>query len=148
VALGLGVVMVTLAVQVGDPLAFVRVQASWGRSSSLPVSTLVREAARLDPRELMDWLDLSATVGLLGVAVVALRRLDVGHAVFALACVVLPLCSGQVRSMERYAASVPAVFLVLAMATRRPVVERVVFLALGGLMVAQTALFVRWYWAG
>jgi len=148
VALGLGVVMVMLAAEVGDPLAFVRVQESWGRASSFSVSTLLREAARLDPRELMDWLDVAASAGLFVVGVASYRRLDVGHAVFALACVVLPLCSGQVRSMERYAASVPAMFLVLAMATRRPVVERVVFLALGGLMVAQTALFVRWYWAG
>jgi len=148
IVVGLGVVMVTLAVQVGDPLAFVTVQASWGRTSSMPWATLVREALRFDTGELMDWLDLSATAGLFVVAVVAYLRLDLAQAVFALACVVLPLCSGQVRSMERYAASVPAVFLVLAMATGRRWALWLALAALGGLMVAQTSLFVSWYWAG
>ncbi len=148
ILLGLGVVMVDLAAEVGDPLAFVRVEAAWGRAPSLPLVTLVRGVRAFDPRELMDWLDLAATAGLLVVAVVAYRTLDLAHAVFALACVILPLCSGRMRGMERYAATVPALFLVLSMATSRPRFEKVAFLALGGLMAAQTALFVSWYWAG
>jgi hypothetical protein len=148
ILVGLAVVLLTLEAEVGDPLAFMKVQASWGRASSSPVGTILREMARFDPGDLLDWLDLSATLGLVVVAAVAWKKLDPAHAVFALLCVVLPLCSGRTRSMERYAASVPAVFLVLALATRRPAVARAVFVGLAGLMVVQTGMFVRWYWAG
>jgi hypothetical protein len=147
IPLGLLAVMVTLAVQVGDPFAFLRVEASWGRAAAWPWVTLVRGVLALDARELMDWLDLAATLGLLGVAL-ATARGDSGHAIFALGCVLAALSSGQLRSMERYAASVPAVFLGLARATGRPWVERVVLLLLGALMAVQTARFAGWYWAG
>ncbi len=148
VLVGFGVVLATYAVQVGDPLAFVTAEARWGHAPTMPLVTLVRAARQLGHARAIDVLDLVAALALFPVAFVARKRIDLAQALFTLACVALPLCSGMARSIERYAACVPAVFLVLALATRRRAVAMGVFLVFAALMVLQTTLFVSWYWAG
>ncbi len=148
IPLGLVSFMTLLHFAVHDALAFVHVQASWGREAATPVGTLLRALAAFQPGEVMDWLDLAATLGLVAVTAVSFKKLDTAHAVFACGCVLLPLLSGTLRSMERYAATCVPIYVVLAMAARARWVERAVLLASGALMVVQTTLFVGWYWAG
>jgi hypothetical protein len=147
IPLGLVAFMVLLYVKVGDPLAFVHREADFGCAPTLPWVTLVRAVRDLRVGALMEWLDLGATLALLLVSVAAAHTLGLAHGVFAVASVLLPLAAGRVRSMERYSASVPAMFLVLAATTGRRPIRWVVFAALGLLMVFQTALFANWYWA-
>lgn len=143
-----GVFALVMAHDVGDPWAFLRAWPHWGRSVTEPVATILLAVKSLGSADFIDVLDLGAALGLLAVVLVALRKLDLAYAVFALLSVAPPLCSGSLRSVERYSASVLPVFLVLALVTRRRGVARVVFAMSALLMVVQTALFVSWRWAG
>jgi Dolichyl-phosphate-mannose-protein mannosyltransferase len=148
IPLGLVAFMMLLDKSVGDPLAFMRGEAAFGCAPSLPWKTLYLAARNLHPANVIECLDLVAALGLLAVAVIAFRAKDVAQAVFTLGVVVLPLCAGRVRSMERYSACAVAVFLVLAVATRRRWAFRTVLLVFAALLTLQTTLFASWYWAG
>jgi hypothetical protein len=145
---GFSVFPLAMARQVGHPWAFLEDWPHWHRSLTEPLVTIARAARDLGSASFMDMLDLAAAFGLLAVVVVAARRLDVAHALFALLSVTVPLCSGWLRSTERYSASVVPVFVVLAHVTRTPRVAWAVFAISIALMVVQTALFVSWRWAG
>jgi Gpi18-like mannosyltransferase len=153
---GLGVFMWILAHQVGDPWAWVSAQAGWGRGLSFPLTTLFEEAMRVDwsfrwstfSTPLFLVLDLATTLGLFAVVAASLRRLDSAHTVFALLCILVPLASGKVLSMLRFASCVLPLFLVLAVAARRPLVDRFVTYAFALFLALEAVLFSRWYWAG
>jgi hypothetical protein len=150
---GLGIFMAILAVQVGDPMAFAKAQAGWGRGFTFPLFTLYREAkavswSYLGPEHLFVAVDLLAALGLFVVTALSLRRLDLAHVVFAISSVLVPLASGRALSMMRFAGCVVPVFLVLAMITRRPLVDRFVTYAMALFLALETVLFARWYWAG
>jgi hypothetical protein len=148
IPLGLGAFMALLYESVGDPWAFMRGEADFGCSPTLPWSTVYLGIRDLRVGSVMEWLDLAATLGLLVAAGVALRTKDLANAIFTLGVVLLPLCAGRVRSMERYSACAPLGFLLLARATRHPWLARTLFPAFAALLVLQTVLFASWYWAG
>jgi Gpi18-like mannosyltransferase len=153
---GLGVFMWVLAHQVGDPWAWASGQAGWGRGTSFPLLTLFEEAKKVDwsfpwstySTPLFLVLDLVTTLGLFAVVAASLRRLDSAHAIFALLCILVPLASGRALSMLRFAACIPPLFLVLAMAAKRPLVDRFLTYAFALFLALETVYFSRWYWAG
>jgi hypothetical protein len=149
------VFMLMLKEQVGDPFAFVKAQAGWGRGSASPITAIYEEAKRILPmnerpnaESLFLVIDMGATLGLFAVAAFALTRLDAAHAVFALLSVVVPLASGRVLSMERFAACVVPMYLVVAMVTARPSRERAVTAAFALSLALHAVFFANWYWAG
>jgi hypothetical protein len=152
---GLAAFMAILAVQVGDPMAWVGAQAGWGRQGAFPLLTIFRDAHALDWSigamdnfRLSQVLDLVATLGLFMAVAGSLRRLDSAHAMFALLSVALPLTSGSTLSMQRFAACVVPVYPLLAMAARKPAWDRALVAAMALLLGVETALFANWYWAG
>jgi hypothetical protein len=135
---------------VGDPLAFVHAQTAWGRSSTWPLSTLTREALAIgrQPDGVQAAFDCAAAFGMFAVVAGSLHTLDLAHSVFAALSVLVPLSSGSVLSMERFAACVVPMYLVLTRATRSPDLERyVIYLATLGLAL-RTILYANWFFAG
>lgn len=155
---GLAIFMVILAVQVGDPMAWVTAQAGWGRQATFPLVTIFKDAHALDlsggadsvgaNMRVAQAVDLAATLGLAMVVAASVRRLDSAHTMFALLSVAIPLTSGSTLSMMRFAACVVPIYPLLAMAGRTPAWERVLFAVMAMLLALQTALFATWHWAG
>lgn len=146
---GLGLVSYLQYRAVGDPLAFVRAQAAWGRSSMWPLSALTREAANIGGSDgLQVAFDCAAALGLFAVVAASLHTLDIAHSVFAALSVLVPLSSGMVLSMERFAACVVPMYLVLTRATRAPLAERYVFYVATLGLALRTIMFANWYFAG
>ena len=152
---GLATFMLILWVQVGDPLAFMKAQAGWGRNAAFPLTAIVNEAKAVDwtfPRpdysQIFLVFDLVATLGLCAVLGASLRRLDLGHAVFALLSVAFPLASGRVLSMTRFAACMLPMYLILAMVSKRRGVEQFLLYAMALFLALHTISFSNWYWAG
>lgn len=145
---GLGVLMIVQWHQVGDPLAWLKAQAGWGRSSTFPLWTLFQEARNVRLENGLDVLDVASAAGLFVAVGVALRRLDLAHTIFLLGSVLMPLASGRALSMTRFAACVVPLFVVLALVSSRRGVERFLFFAMTLLLAWQAILFANWYWSG
>ncbi|MFT3923978.1 MAG: mannosyltransferase family protein [Myxococcales bacterium] len=147
----LGLVAVALMQQqaVGDALAFIKVQEFWGRKSMFPLWTLVVDLRRWNfDHGVQVTFDYTAVIVMFAVVAASLHRLDLAHSVFALLSVLVPLCSGRVTSIERYSASVIALYLMLTYATRNPQVERFVIYATSVSLALHTVFFSSWYFAG
>ncbi|HEV7763960.1 MAG TPA: hypothetical protein VGQ76_03060 [Thermoanaerobaculia bacterium] len=139
---GTGVFMWHLWRVTGDPLAFVHVQKNWGRAAQPFWTPLVNFV--LHPGTLSEpWnpiaLNFAFTL-LVVVAAIALlvqRRWSLG--VYALASVLLPLSTGSLQSMARYAVVIFPLIAWLSVQGRRPIVDRIitgVAITLLGLLVA------------
>ena len=151
---GLAVFMAVLAVQVGNPMAWVDAQAGWGREAAFPLVTMFRDARSLEWSAMDNFflmfraVDLAATLGLFVAVAASLGRLDSAHAMFALLSVTMPLTSGSSVSMLRYASTVVPIYPLLAMAGRKPAWDRWLVTVMALLLGLDTALFANWYWAG
>jgi hypothetical protein len=158
VPLGLLAFMGYLTNKFGDPIAFITVQATWGRdvSASTTANLFSRSIDRLkigtnvlggtiNPRALLELL-FTIAFGLLLIAVPF--KLRPAYAVFGALTFLVPLASGTVASMTRYILMLVPCFILLAYWGRRAWVDRVVvgiFLPLLGYF---TVLFSHWYFAG
>jgi hypothetical protein len=107
----------------GDPAAPLTAQQGWGRESTFPLTTLyhaVEQAVELHGYWMIDLL----VVAVAAVSIVAGTRLiPLCYTVFALACLVLPLCAPwpprPLMSVPRFVAVIFPVFWVIALATAR-----------------------------
>ena len=157
IPLGLAVVMVVLDVQVGDPLAFVHAQAAWARKTTFPFLSIAQAGQDVvatgfaagngsavqslaASQALLRIVDLCAVMLLFGCAALALRRLDAAHTVFILLSVIMPLSSGLVLSIERFASGVVPVYVVLALVVRTEI-RRTALLAGSAALLAMHAVF-------
>jgi Gpi18-like mannosyltransferase len=132
----------------GDALAFVHVQQQWNRAAAFFATPLFRYAIR--PQEVSEpWnlLALNFAVALLlfvaGCALLLARKWPLGA--YVLVSVLLPLSSGSLQSIARYALVVFPLFFWLAAAGRRPTVDRLVLacsVALWGWLIAMLVLRV------
>ncbi len=148
IPLGLLAFMWMLKSQVGDPLAFLKAQEFWHRTSGTsPLATLYEETRDINLAENHKVLDLINTVLLLALVAYSLRRLDSSLTILLFLSILMPITSGKVHSMERYAL-MPPVFLALGLATKRPAVERAVLVVMAMFLGLHTVLFAGWYWAG
>jgi len=149
IPLGLAVVAYMQYRAVGDPLAFVKVQSAWGRKPMFPLMTLVVDLKRFNfDHGVQVTFDYGAILVIFAVVAASLRKLDLAHSVFALLSVLVPLASGRVTSIERYVASVPALYLMLTYATRTPQVERFVIYLFSLSLALHAVLFSSWYFSG
>lgn len=158
VATGLLAYMAYLGVAFGDPLGFIHVQATWGRDVSgkglfnLIGSTIKGlglgaspAAGQLNPDTL---LNIVAVGGAAILVLAALRKLPAAYALYAIVTLLVPLSTGSVGSMTRYALMLWPAMLVLGYWGRRPMVDRLVLIASLPLMTYFTILFSHWYFAG
>jgi len=132
----------------GDPLAFVHVQEHWGRSPGWfwrpLVAFLAKPNAIGEPWNLIV-LNFLVALLLLVVAGVLLARRGASFGSYALVSVLLPLSTGSLQSIARYGLVVFPLFLLLAVAGRRPLFDRMIlttFALLLGWLVAMMTLRV------
>lgn len=158
VPLGLLAFMAYLTNKFGDPIAFITVQATWGRdvSASSAANLFGRTIERLNigPNVLGGTINSRALLELLftigfGLLLVAVAfKLRPAYAVFGGLTFLVPLASGTTGSMTRYILMLVPCFILLAYWGRRAWVDRVIvgiFLPLLGYF---TVLFSHWYFAG
>lgn len=113
----------------GDPLAFVHVQQNWGREARFfwtPLVEFLRHPSLVSGPWNLIALNLAVTLLVLfaGGALLMQRRWSFG--VYALASVLLPLSTGSLQSMARYAAVIFPLFAWLSVAGRRQSVDRLI----------------------
>jgi Gpi18-like mannosyltransferase len=123
----------------GDALAFVHAEASWGRTFSWrPIAAQLHTVSQP-----WNFVVLNAAVALL-VIVAGLHllvRREWAFAVYTLGAALLPLSSGSLQSMARYAVAAFPLFLWLAVRGRKPVWDRVILATSIVLFGWLTALF-------
>ncbi len=142
----------------GDMLAFVHAQAgnTWHRTSDTPWHTLQLAVQRLQAVPPMSFdhaqytVDLAAAVIMIIAAVLAFRYLPHIYSLYMATSVVLLLTSRSdhqiLFSMPRFAMVLFPLFILLAMAGKRPQLHRFIVITSTVLLGLYTALFVQWYW--
>jgi len=127
IPLGLGIFMVVLQVQVGDPLAFIKAQSAWKRESTFPLLTLLQTVRDIDfsfprgDRNVLKLLDLVMGLGfLVSAAMMGVRRYRLSLWLYAAFSILLPLATGRILSVGRFCAVIFPVFFYFGTLTRRP----------------------------
>lgn len=142
---GTAAFMAYLARTTGDALAFAHVQQQWGRAASWFWRPLVAYATK--PQVVSEpWNLIALNVAVAALLVVAgavlLARRQWALGAYTLASALLPLSTASTQSIARYGIVVFPLFFVLAIAGRRPLVDRVIFatslILLGWLLAMMT----------
>lgn len=158
VSLGLILYMAYLANTFGDPLAFIHVQATWGRQAPSPnpvrlVSHIVNGLA-VGPRvwagqiNVGDLLNLLATLGFLPLVIAAALKMRPSYAVYTVLTFLIPMSTGSLGSMTRYILMLFPCFMLLGQWGRRVWIDRFVLTIALPLMAYFTIIFSHWYFAG
>jgi hypothetical protein len=137
----------------GDPLRFLHAEAAWDRHLSAPWTTIahgVEQVTRLwgsNSIALVRLLEVAAIVLLLGLTVVAWRRMRRSDAVFLGLSFLAVSSSGIVDSAHRYLLAIAPVYVALAvvLGRRGRVVAVAVSVALSAFLLQR---FVTGAWAG
>jgi Gpi18-like mannosyltransferase len=132
----------------GNWRAFLVTQERWGRSPGFfwtPLWNYVKDPALVSEPWNLIAMNFAFALLLLvaGIALLLRKKWELGA--YTLASLLLPLSTGSLQSLGRYAVVVFPLFLWLGMLARRPVVERIVFavlITLFGWLVAMFTLRV------
>lgn len=145
---GLGAFMLHLYRTTGDALAFVHVQSQWKREPGWffrPLAAFLGEPATLSLPWNLVAMNFAIALLLLIAGLVLLVRKQYAFGTYALLATLLPLSSGSLQSIGRYALAAFPLFFVLAMAGRSRLVDRVitaVAITLYGWLIAMLTLRV------
>lgn len=158
VPLGLIAYMAYLSKTFGDPLAFIHVQATWGRETSgaglLQIVANTKKTLAWGDSPMMGQLnvvvlmDLIATLAFLPIVIMTAFKLRPAYAVYAALTFLVPLSTGSVGSMSRYILMLIPCFLLLAVWGKRVWVDRLVVGISLPLLAYFAVLFSHWYFAG
>jgi hypothetical protein len=158
VPLGLIGYMAFLANRFGDPLGFIHVQATWGRSTSaVGLTKLVGNVIKnlelgsniwLGQINTQTALNLLATLAFAPLIVAVALKMRPAHAAFVGLTFFIPISTGTVGSMTRYILMLIPCFMLLAHWGRRGWVDRLVLGIFLPLMGYFAILFSHWYFAG
>jgi Gpi18-like mannosyltransferase len=148
IPLGSAAFMLHLHRITGNTFAFAGVQSSWNRHPSAPWTPLIAFLRRPnvvgEPWNLVA-LNFAAALLIAAVAAWFMARRDWPLGSYALLSLLMPLSSGSLQSMARYAAVIFPLFIVLAFVGRRAAADRVIVavsIALFGWLVALLTLRV------
>ena len=156
IPLGLVAFMAILQYQVGEPLAFAKAVAHWGRENVWPwvtVAKVLREAKWSFPRSAANvqaLIDLGCAMAFLGISLVmALRRERVALWSFVLLGTLLPLSTHLIASTNRYVLSLfPAFFWLAGVCQKRPQLERYLIFGFSFFLCIYSVRFMQCGWAG
>lgn len=140
IPLGMAAFVGYLYLRTGDPLAFVHAQVLWGRGSAANFESSSQTSGFV-VSEPWNFVALNAVVGLLMIAasISFLVRRQWSYAAYALLSVAVPLSSGSLQSLARYALVDFPLFYWLADVCRTPARDRAVtaaFVVVLGWLVA------------
>jgi len=151
VPLGLVAYMAYLWVLNGDPLRFSHVQAHWGRHPTAPwiavwntVEKMIH--ARAPQTVANEALELAFTALMLVVLVAGLRRLRLSYVVYMALSIIIPMSTGSLMSMQRFALVVFPMFVLFGLWGARPTFSNAYVAFSLPLLGLFTVLFADWYW--
>ena len=127
---GTGAFMWYLHRLTNDPFAFAHVQEKWGRTAGgfwVPLFDYLGDPRAIGEQWNLVALNFLMALLLLGAAAVLLVRRQWSPGAYTLASILLPLSTSSLQSVARYALVIFPLFFVLAMAGRRPMVDRAIF---------------------
>jgi len=156
VPLGTVSYMAFLDRHVGDPLAFARASAAWGREPR-PMWELVAALVPGGPSmagavlaggavPIGHWIDALAAAAFLVLGLVLWRQRRWSEAAFVLLGVLVPLNSGLWMSQRRYVWVLFPAFMLLARWGARPALDRSLMVLFAAGLAWSTALFAAWHW--
>ena len=128
-----------LYMRTGDPLAFVHAQTLWGRGASTRIDPPFAPGLVISKPWNFVALNAAAAMLMIVVGLAFLVRRQWSYAVYTLLSVALPLSSGSVQSLARYALVDFPLFFWLAAACRTPTRDRAltaIFVILLGWLIA------------
>jgi hypothetical protein len=148
IPLGLLLYMAFLQINFARPLAFVEVQAAWGRQNIGPVAVVSRELRAmaeltLTQSNLSRLLNVGAFFAVLAMVPFIWRRLGEGYAIYVLIFLLVP-ASSALQSMIRYVLSLFPVFMLLGWWGRRPALDRALLVTFAVLLGVLTTIYVNW----
>jgi hypothetical protein len=151
VPLGLASYMAYLWVLSGDPLRFSHVQAHWGRHFTPPwvsfANTVQKIAHAQAPQTIANQaLELAFTLLMLTVLFVGMRRLRLSYVVYMALSIVIPMCTGSLLSMPRFALVLFPMFALFGLWGARPTFSNAYVAFSLPLLGLFTVLFADWYW--
>lgn len=111
--LGLGAYMWHLQQKVGDPLAFLKAQAAWGRHTTAPWTSIANEFRH--PLEPYRQFEACAVILMYALIPLVLKRLPLRYGLFLVAQLLLSTTTAMTASAVRYMAGSAAVYLFLAL---------------------------------
>ncbi len=148
IPLGLLLYMAFLQINFARPMAFVEVQAAWGRQNIGPVAVVSRElramtALTLTQSNLSRLLNVGTFLAVLAMVPFIWRRLGEGYALYVLIFLLAP-ASSALQSMIRYVLPLFPVFILLGWWGRRPVLDRALLVTFAVLLGVLTTIFANW----
>ncbi len=151
VPLGLATYMAYLWVLSGDPLRFSHVQTHWGRYFAPPWTSVwntVRKMihAHAPQTTANEVLELAFTLLMVVVLLVGLRRLRLSYAVYMALSILIPMCTGSLMSMPRFALVLFPMFALFGLWGSRPTFGNAYVAFSLPLLGLFTVLFADWYW--
>jgi hypothetical protein len=156
IPLGTGAYMLYLYRAFGDPLAFAKGAAVWGRTPQSPFATLSTlwqpppqgwlAALQTGQLPLDNWLDFLAVSFFVGLGIVLLFQKRWGEGVFVLLGAFIPFSSGLLMSQRRYMWVLFPAFILLARWGERPWLDRLITTGFLLGLALFTAMFANWYW--
>jgi hypothetical protein len=150
IPLGLLTFMYLLHVQLNDPLAFIKAQAGWGRTSGhMPWETVLKEWQDPSYGDALYRLDALAAVAAVGLAIWSCASGDVLGGIFVALCAIAPLTTGTSMSMSRFLVVVPSLFRAIShFAAGHPRRGNLLFFGMALVAAYFGTTFVLGYWAG
>lgn len=142
---GTAAFMSYLNYRTGDALAFVHAQARWGRSATgfwQPLASYLGHISHVsEPWNLLT-LNFLVSVGCLALGGYLLVTREWAFGVYTLGSVLVPLMSGSLQSMSRYALVIFPIYLWLARIGRRQDLDRTILASEAAVFGCLTVLFV------
>jgi hypothetical protein len=151
VPLGLAAYMAYLWVISGDPLRFSHVQSHWGRHFAPPwesFAATVQKIVHAHATQTVanESLELAFTLLMLIVLAVGWRRLRLSYVVYMAVSILIPMCTGSLMSMPRFALVLFPMFALFGLWGARPTFGNAYVAFSLPLLGLFTVLFADWYW--
>ncbi len=152
---GLLIFMLMLRVQVGDPFAFSKFQAGWGRHFLFPIFTPFVELYRVNwsfPRDdvnMQKFLEAITSILFLIIAIMMIvKKYNPVLWMILLLGILMPLSTGKVMSMMRFASVLfPAFYYLSDLCEDRKIEQFIIFL-FSFFLAIYNLRFLNWFWAG
>ncbi len=123
----------------GEPLFVLAPGAAWGRKPTPPWTLLGTHVSLLD---------LGFTLIFLVLVLASWRLVRPSYALLANLFFLISISSGYLMSLNRYGLTMFPVFMVLAIAGRHPLFDRVYVAMAAGLAGLFMGMFALWFWVG